>query len=125
MASGRGMKLYHIAIASDDVLKTQQFYINYFGFRKGFEDGPDGFIVNDDGFVIVIDKIIQEVSFPQWFHYGFMLESPQEVTRLYDRMKNDGVAFSEELSQQENLAGKITTLFFCLDPNGYKIEVRC
>jgi extradiol dioxygenase family protein len=119
------MKLYHLAIASHDIIKTQNFYINYFGFRKGFETGPDGFIVNNDGFVIVIEKIPAPEKFPDWFHYGFMLNNHEEVIQLFEKMKKDGIEFFQELYQDENLAGKKTTLFFCLDPNGYKIEVRC
>lgn len=118
------MKLYHLAISSNDVIKTQSFYIDYFGFRKGFENGPDGFIVNNDGFVIVIEKAEGKTSLPEWFHFGFNLDSSEQVKELYQRMKNDNIIFSQELEEQNNLAGQKVTIFFCKDPNGFNIEVR-
>jgi catechol 2,3-dioxygenase-like lactoylglutathione lyase family enzyme len=117
------MKVNHLAIQATDVPKSQDFYRSYFGFRKASEQAPDGFLVGDDGFVLVLEQTSEKPA-TSGFHFGFFLDDAEAVAALYRRMKADGVRFAHELSEQTNVSGQSTTLFFCLDPGGYEIEVR-
>jgi catechol 2,3-dioxygenase-like lactoylglutathione lyase family enzyme len=118
------MTVNHLAIETTDVLRAQDFYCRYFGFRKASESGPDGFLTNDAGFVLVLEAVKEPSGPPGVFHFGFFLPSTGEVRRLFEAMKSGGVRFEQELVEGTNRGGQGTVIFFCLDPDGHKIEVR-
>jgi catechol 2,3-dioxygenase-like lactoylglutathione lyase family enzyme len=113
------MKMSHLAIGAKDVPACARFYRDYFGFRTIREGAEGGFLVNEDGFVLVIEEVEDVPELPPWFHYGFYPATHDEVRALFDRMKADGVRIAEELSEQGRFL-----VFFCLDPEGYRIEIR-
>lgn len=114
----RTMDLNHLHLHVKNMQSTKDFYARYFGFKNFVEHGDCHFMRNDFGFdlAFVEEKAIPE--FPVWFHIGFRLNSPDEVKKTYANMKSDGVAFIEELSQEENMIW-----FKAKDPDGYKVEV--
>lgn len=114
----------HLALETTDVQRAQDFYRRYFGFRKVDESGPDGFLTNNAGFVLVLEAVDSPSGPPGVFHFGFFLPDAGDVRRLFGAMKSDGVRFEQELVEGTNMRGQGTVLFFCLDPDGHKIEVR-
>ena len=56
--------------------------------------------------------------FPFWFHFGFRLNQPQEVRKLYDQMQKEKVLIEKPIYEEEQFVS-----FRCLDPDEYKIEV--
>lgn len=117
------MKLNHIHLKAKDVKRTRRFYEEYFGFRFAFQKEETlQFLVDDHGCLVAIGQYAADQSpdlFPKWFHFGFCLDNPLAVVSLYERMKDDGVRFDRELSSKD---GEWTN-FYCLDPDGTKVEV--
>lgn len=113
------MKLNHLALGAKNVEACGRFYCDYFGFRRGREDAGYGLLLNQDEFVLVIDEVEDVPELPSWLHYGFYCDTHGEVRALFDRMKSDGVRIAEELSEQGRFL-----VFFCFDPEGYRVEVR-
>jgi catechol 2,3-dioxygenase-like lactoylglutathione lyase family enzyme len=113
------MHLNHLHISVRDVARTRQFYENYLGFRFFRAIEEDFIFLRDDyGLLLAIDKIDQPASFPNWFHYGFCLDSRDAVKAAYERMKADSIPLGMELKEFDS-----RVVFFCLDPDGNKIEI--
>ena len=113
------MNLNHLHLGSKEVKTSQKFYENYFGFKKKFDHGEGVFLVNEDNFLLAIDPVDNIPTLPEWFHIGFCLDNPQQVSNLCNKMKNDEVNFARELaSEDEKFISFIVT-----DPDGYKVEV--
>lgn len=110
------MNLNHLALPVRNVSAEQAFYCRYFGFRpiRG-----DGFLANDEGFVLVLDPVENRPQPPDRMHFGFFAGSRAEVRDLYTRMQDDGVSITTPLSEAH---GMLT--FFCSDPEGYEVEIR-
>ena len=110
------MKLNHLALPASDILAEQDFYCRYFGFRPN--RGP-GFLVNDEGFVLVLDPVASRPHLPEGLHFGFHPGSHAEVRALYHQMREDGVNITVPLSETNSMM-----TFSCSDPEGYTVEVR-
>jgi len=110
------MKANHLALPSTNVPLHQNFYTTYFGFRpmRG-----DGFLVNNDNFVLVLEPTATKQAPPSVLHHGFFADSFAEVRALYERMHGDGITL---LGPPEQTGPMLT--FFCRDPEGYEVEVR-
>ncbi len=113
------MQLNHVHLGARDVAATQAFYENYCGFVKRADHGAGVFLDGDAGFLIAIDPVDPPHEFPSWYHLGFCQNTPDTVRELYARMSADGVRFTRELTEYDGEA----TVFYCLDPDGTKIEV--
>ncbi|MDH3590547.1 MAG: VOC family protein [Planctomycetota bacterium] len=113
------MDLNHLHIGTYDLARSQRFYEDYFGFRKRRDHGPGVFLENDDGFMLAIDPVDDVPVLPGWFHLGFTLDDADTVKSLYARMEADGVEFAKKLMD----FGDDAAVFYCLGPDGYKIEV--
>jgi catechol 2,3-dioxygenase-like lactoylglutathione lyase family enzyme len=110
------VRLRHLALPSRDVLTHQAFYVQFFGFRQV---RGDGFLTNDEGFVLVLDPAAAvTTSLPETFHFGFQAPAAQ-VRALYQRMVADQVTIDQHL---ETTGGVAT--FYCRDPHGWQVEVR-
>jgi len=116
------MHLYHLHLNARDVAASRAFYEKYFGFRHHFPAAPELFLKNDHGFLLALGSLAagEEISFPAWFHLGFQGESAGEVRALFERMQGEGVSLAEPWTESPSGAVK----FHCVDPSGYRIEVR-
>ncbi|MHC5032829.1 MAG: VOC family protein [Planctomycetota bacterium] len=112
------MDLNHIHLGTRDLAAFRAFYEGYFGFRKRRDHGDGAFLDNDEGFMRAVDPVDDVPELPGWFHLGFTLDRPEEVKELYERMEADGVRFAKDLMEFRE-----AVVFYCLDPDGYKIEV--
>ncbi|MDB5533497.1 MAG: Glyoxalase/bleomycin resistance protein/dioxygenase [Hyphomicrobiales bacterium] len=110
------MKANHLALPSTNVPVQQDFYMRYFGFRRM---RGDGFLINDDNFVLVLEPAETRHAPPPGLHHGFFSESFAEVRELYEQMRREGVSVGHPPEQ----TGPMLT-FFCKDPEGYEVEVR-
>lgn len=60
---------------------------NFFNFTKLFEKGNEVFLGNKEGDSLVFMAIDSQLDSPDWLHYGFCVESAEEVTKIYMKMK--------------------------------------
>ena len=110
------MKINHLGLPSQNVQKHQEFYCRYFGFHVA---RGDGFLMNDDDFILILDPVCEAVMHSEGLHYGFHSPSHAETRALHDRLRDDGVTITAPLTEANSML-----TFFCIDPEGYTIEVR-
>ena len=116
-----GPDIKHVHLASRDHAVSQRFYETYFGFRfdavfpRG--DQPAATIVRSPtGFQIYLEGASTE-RLPDWFHFGFLVDSAAACRELYARMQHDEVTIVRPL-----VAEPFTNYFFA-DPDGHLVQV--
>jgi lactoylglutathione lyase len=57
------------------------------------------------------------VTYPKWFHVGFMQDSDDKVDDIYNRLKTAGI----QTGKSENVHGARS--FYFVDPRGFTVEV--
>jgi catechol 2,3-dioxygenase-like lactoylglutathione lyase family enzyme len=110
----------HLHINVPNVKEAQLFFEHYFGFKRVYPDSPTLFLMDAGGFLLALDASGpgEDVSLPEWFHFGLCRNEPEWARSLYVQMKADGV----HLSEFRDSASAV--VFFCRSPGGYRIEVR-
>lgn len=112
------MDLNHIQLNTKDVKAAAEFYGRYFGFTTQKADGEAMFIWNKHGFMMAVNPLAENPVFPDWFHIGFRLETPEEIKSLYHRLVEEKIPIKAALNNDDAF------LFFrCIDPSGYVVEV--
>ena len=107
------MKLAYAIFYSPDVLKVSAFYTDTLGLTKAFGDEDFvAFTVGDS--LLGIKKATEEREIPG---SQTVIVSVEDIASWNEKMKNAGVQFSKELSEES--WGKN---FSILDPDGNKIE---
>ena len=116
-----GPEVRHLHLASRDHAASQHFYQTYFGFRfdslfpRG--DQPAATILRSpSGFQIYLEAASGD-RLPEWFHFGFFVESAAACRELHDRMRQDGVPIARPLVS-EPFAN-----YFCTDPDSHLVQV--
>lgn len=93
------MNLNHINLVVSNVANAINLFETYFNFKCTDVKGDNVIAIlkgmNDFTLVIMTDKNGQ-VSYPNAFHIGFMLDSEEAVTETYDALKNGGVEVGQE-----------------------------
>lgn len=87
------MKLNHLNLTVPHVETTRLFFETYFNFQcvdlKG--DHLLAVLTGTDGFILTLMSETFNKngvsSYPQGFHFGFILDSKEEVDALYERLK--------------------------------------
>jgi len=93
------MKLNHINLVVSNVADAIKLFETYFSFKctdiKG--DSIVAILKGADDFTLVImtDKNGQ-ITYPNAFHIGFMLDSEDAVTKTYDNLKIGGITVGQE-----------------------------
>lgn len=113
------MTLNHVHLGTKNLRAIQIFYESYFGFTKKLDHGSGVFLTNPEGFLIAIDPVNELPIFPEWYHFGFCLDSAAEVFAIYEKMKTGHENIVREMKAVENEFAS----FFVKDPDGNKIEV--
>ena len=115
------MRLQHLALAVRDQQRAIAFYARFFRFDPASaRTYPDGVVIvrDPDGFALALgveDAPERDGSgFP---HFGFEMDSPEEVRELRGRLVAEGSRLVEE-EESETYVG-----FKCLDPDGHVVEV--
>lgn len=110
--------LNHLHLHVRDVERAWRFYTRHFGFAESVRHGDILFLRNRDGFDLALAPARAVESFPEWFHFGFRLDSAEAVRSLYRAMQVEGTTIRKPLVDDPDLVS-----FRCADPDGYGIEV--
>ena len=112
------MDLNHLHLHVGDIERARKFYETYLEFREQVRHGRILFLRNPHGFDLALAPEAQKETFPDWFHFGFRLDSGDSVRALHGRMKSDGVTIGKPLYEDKELVS-----FQCADPDGHRIEI--
>ena len=112
------MDLNHLHLHVRDVARSRRFYETWFGFGLHARHDDLVFLRNSEGFDLALMPDPEPTKLPDWFHFGFRLESADAVRQLYERMKAAEIAFRRPLLDEADLVS-----FRCEDPDGYAVEV--
>jgi catechol 2,3-dioxygenase-like lactoylglutathione lyase family enzyme len=117
------MQFKHTNLATPDVSASAEFFQRFFGFEIADRRGEGLIVMHDkDGFVLTLMKRKQSDPdrYPQMFHIGFYVESPELVNAKYAELSAAGVSPGEV--ETANRQGAVTT-FYCTCPGGITVEV--
>ncbi|WP_244228827.1 VOC family protein [Mucilaginibacter endophyticus] len=120
------IKLNHINLPVTDVQASSLFFEQYFQFKctgvKGnnmlaIMEGKDGFIL-----VLMADTFNRNGnnSYPDAFHIGFLVDSHEQVTEVYDRLVAGGVNVTQAPASLRGGYG-----FYFNAPGNILTEVTC
>ena len=114
------MKLNHVNLPVADISATRSFFEQHFGFHCIAEPTDANVVLTDDaGLVLTISNFdhADEVTYPKWFHVGFMQDSDAKVDDINERLKKAGM----QVGQPQDMHGART--FYFTAPGGFAVEV--
>jgi catechol 2,3-dioxygenase-like lactoylglutathione lyase family enzyme len=114
------MKLNHLDLQVTDVGRTVTFFEDAFDFhlRSNRQSSAIAFLDDGDGFVLVLQRKKSEAgSYPDGFHFGFLVDDVESVHRFHARAQALGLETSDII---ENGRG---TQVYCSAPDGLLAEV--
>lgn len=93
------MKLNHINLVASNVAEATHFFETYFHFKctdvKG--DNIVAVLKGTDDFTLVLMANKEGAPiYPAAFHIGFMQDSADKVTDIYNKLKTGGIAVGQE-----------------------------
>lgn len=114
------MKLNHLNLTVTDVPALASFLETYFGLRPA-GGGNAGFtaLFDDDGMVVSLMKAGRSwgEGYPETFHVGFFVESPNRVDTIHARLRADGFDVEAPADTGHSYG------FYVAAPGGVQIEV--
>lgn len=119
------MQLNHLNLPVQNVTEARALFEELFGFTSQFQikemiAGLSG----ENGFNLVLSHAPalaeQPPVFPEGFHVGFLLETPEEVDRAYERVTTYGLVPGHP---PRNLQKRYSFYFNAL--NGIQFEIGC
>jgi catechol 2,3-dioxygenase-like lactoylglutathione lyase family enzyme len=115
------MILNHIDLLVSDVQHSADFYCERFGMTVISNPRSPALQVLSDGagFVLVLQRGEDAVSYPKGFHVGFLVDSEEIVRELQARAREAGAEVSDVI-----VNGRGTLSYFTA-PDGYFVEVSC
>ncbi|HUZ58190.1 MAG TPA: VOC family protein [Hanamia sp.] len=93
------MELNHLNLVVSNVAEAIHFFETYFNFKCTEIKGEDiiAILNGSNDFTLVIAKSKEGNPFyPGSFHIGFLLESEEEVTETYQKLKSGGIIVGHE-----------------------------
>lgn len=120
------MKLNHLNLPVENVAETRTFFEQYLDFKCIETKGNDmlSVLLDPDGFMLVLMANSfnrnGNITYPDALHIGFLLNTKEEVTDLYDRLKNSGVALEQQPSNMRGVYG-----FYFHAPGNIVTEISC
>ena len=112
------MDLNHLHLHVRDINKSREFYEKYFDFKEHVWHGEILFLRNENGFDLALCPDDKAWRFPEWFHFGFRLNSPEEVKDLFKKIKSGGGIIDTPLEEYDDFV-----FFRCLDTDANKLEI--
>ncbi|WP_454787955.1 VOC family protein [Mycolicibacterium lutetiense] len=116
------MKLNHLDLQVDDVVRTAGLFGELFGLRLQSNPKSTAIAVlsDGDGFVLVLQrKKVPGEFYPSGFHVGFLVDSVSTVHDVCAR------AAEQQLEVGEVISNNRGTMVYCRMPDGYLVEVSC
>jgi catechol 2,3-dioxygenase-like lactoylglutathione lyase family enzyme len=108
----------HLHLKVSSVARSKAFYARHFGLTEHVWHGDMVFMRDRAGMDLALAPAAEPERMPDWFHFGFRLESVAAVEALHDELAAAGVPMVEPLAREPDLIS-----FRCSDPDGYAIEV--
>jgi catechol 2,3-dioxygenase-like lactoylglutathione lyase family enzyme len=118
------MKLNHINLPVEDVATTSRFFEQYFDFTCTETKGDNVLAVlkgEDDFTLVLMSKAFNrnaEISYPEAFHIGFLVNSNEQVDKIYQRLIAGGVTLDKSPGQIRGQYG-----FYFMAPGDLLTEV--
>jgi catechol 2,3-dioxygenase-like lactoylglutathione lyase family enzyme len=110
--------LRHLALRVRDAQRSKAFYVRFFGMSVAWEPDPDNVYLSSGP-----DNLALHGGFDgrsgALDHFGFIVDAPEEVDRLAARFREEGLPLAAE--PRDHRDGSRS--FYCLDPDGLKIQV--
>lgn len=120
------IKLNHINLPVADVSVGSQFFEQYFNFKSSGVKGNNMLAVleGEDGFILVLmaDSFNRngDNNYPDAFHIGFLVDSHEQVTEVYDRLIKGGIDVAQSPGSLRGGYG-----FYFNAPGNILTEVTC
>src|SRR6185503_11474337 len=110
--------LRHLALRVKDPQASKRFYQDCFEMRVVWEPDPDNVYLSSgpDNLALHRDAAAGPGALD---HLGFIVDAPEEVDRLAERFRAQGVTLAVE--PRDHRDGSRS--FYCLDPDGLRIQV--
>lgn len=120
------MTIFHLAIPTDSLEKTKQFYHEILGAKIGREY-KDYVVFDFYGHQLVThycpEQISQNVSmYPR--HFGIILDDKKEFDRVYENCRQKKVNFYKTLFERFREKQGWHNSFFIIDPSNNLIEIK-
>ena len=96
------MKLNHLNLCVDDLSEARHFFETFFDFQFLEQKGKALVVMSDEnGFILVLSdpkafKGKKDVTYPEAFHIGFLVETSSEVDQAYNRLVAGGIEIDKE-----------------------------
>ena len=111
------MRLNHLALTVSDARRSAAFYREHFGFERTLhEDDHFTMLADEAGDLLALFPGRPPSDPPASFHFGFELDSVDEVRRERDRLQQAGVS---ELEWEDSWMTRLRVA----DPDGYGVEL--
>ncbi|MGH6985657.1 MAG: VOC family protein [Caulobacteraceae bacterium] len=111
------MNLNHLHLHVADADRAEAFYGRWFGLRRSAQHGEILFMRDGAGLDLAL-AAGEPDRMPAWFHFGFRLESKEEVAELHSAMVEAEVPILADLIREDDMWA-----FRCADPDGHPIEI--
>lgn len=117
------MKLNHLNLTVSDVVAVSTLFEKHFEFTCVDRKGDNMLVVlygKDDFILTLMSDTFNKNgsnSYPEAFHFGFILSSEEDVTALYHQLKADGLTIERAPAKIRNSFG------FYFHYNGLMIEI--
>ncbi|HZZ34280.1 MAG TPA: VOC family protein [Caulobacteraceae bacterium] len=111
------MRLNHLHLHVASVDRAAEYYGRHFGLTRHVWHDDILFLRDEAGMDLALAPGPPD-DFPPWSHFGFRLETPDEVRALHDRMAAEGATIRTPLTDDGDMLW-----FRCADPDGHQIEV--
>lgn len=120
------MRLNHVNLCVDDLDEAQELFRRFFDFRPVDRKGEAVAIMTDGyGFTLVLSNQRAfggeaPIRYPEGFHVGFILESPDQVDRTHGRLAAAGAEAGRGPRKMRDSYG-----FYFTALDGVLFEVSC
>jgi catechol 2,3-dioxygenase-like lactoylglutathione lyase family enzyme len=110
------MRLNHVALTVRDRERSAAFYAEHFGLTQRLHDDEHMLILgSEDGAVLALWEGTPPAGLPRTNHFGFQLDSPDEVRAARERLRAAGVP-ETEWEPSGTVRVQVS------DPDGYRVE---
>ncbi len=116
------MPLNHVALAVRDRPRSADFYSRHFGLTERVHDDAHLLILGDgQGSLLALSDAEDPgpIDQPRTTHFGFQVESAEEVLAARERFAADGVHRDRVRGRDDGTPIRVQVL----DPDGYRVEI--